>query len=33
MTRPLVIDYGDDVLLALGLSPDEFREEAKFSLR
>ena len=29
MTRSLTIDYGDDVLLALGLTPDEFREEAK----
>ena len=29
MTRSLTIDYGDEVLLALGLSPDQFREEAK----
>ena len=29
LTRSLTIDYGDDVLLALGLTPDEFREEAK----
>ena len=29
MTRSLTIDYSDDVLLALRLSPDEFREEAK----
>ena len=29
MTRSMTIDYGDDVLLALGLTPDEFREEAK----
>ena len=29
MTRSLTIDYGDDVLLALGLTPEEFREEAK----
>ena len=29
MTRSLTIDYGDDILLALGLTPEEFREEAK----
>ena len=29
MTRSLTIDYGDDVLLALSLTPEEFREEAK----
>ena len=29
MTRSLTIDYGEEVLLALGLSPDQFREEAK----
>ena len=29
MTRSLTIDYRDDVLLALGLTPEEFREEAK----
>ena len=29
MTRSLTIDYGDDVLLALGLTSEEFREEAK----
>ena len=29
MARSLTIDYGDDVLLALGLTPEEFREEAK----
>ena len=29
LTRSLTIDYGDDVLLALGLTPEEFREEAK----
>ena len=29
MRRSLTIDYGDEVLLALGLSPDQFREEAK----
>jgi len=27
--RTLTIDYGDDVLLALGLSPEQFTEEAK----
>ena len=29
MTRSLTIDYADDVLLALGLTHEEFREEAK----
>ena len=29
VTRSLTIDYRDDVLLALGLTPEEFREEAK----
>ena len=29
MTRSLTIDYGDDVLLALGMTPDEFGKEAK----
>ena len=29
MTKSLTIDYGDEILLALGLSPDQFREEAK----
>ena len=29
MTRSLTIDYRDDVLLALGLTPEEFHEEAK----
>ena len=29
MMRSLTIDYGDEILLALGLSPDQFREEAK----
>ena len=28
MTRSLTIDYGDEVLRALGMTPDEFREEA-----
>ena len=32
MKRTLAIDYGDDVLLALGLSPEQFREEAKILL-
>ncbi len=29
MKQTLTIDYGDDVLLALGLSPKQFKEEAK----
>ena len=29
MTRSLTIDYGDDVLLALGMTPDEFSREAR----
>ena len=29
MTRSLTIDYDDDVLLALGLTPEEFSEEAR----
>lgn len=29
MKRSLTIDYGDEVLLTLGLSPEQFREEAK----
>ena len=29
MTRSFTIDYGDEVLAALGLTPDEFCEEAK----
>jgi len=29
MKRTLTIDYGDDVLLALGLSPEQFSEEAR----
>ena len=29
MTQTLTIDYGDDVLLALGYSPRQFSEEAR----
>ena len=29
MTRSLTIDYDDDVLLALGMTPDEFSKEAR----
>ena len=29
MTGTLTIDYGDEVLLALGLSPEQFSEEVK----
>ena len=29
MTRSLTIDYGDDILLALGMTPDEFGKEAR----
>ena len=29
MKQTLTIEYGDDVLLALGLSPEQFSEEAK----
>jgi len=29
MKRSLTIHYGDDVLLALGLTPEEFSEEAR----
>jgi len=32
MTRTLTIEYGDDVLLALGLSPEQFTEEVKLLL-
>ena len=32
MIRSLTIDYGDEVLLALGLSPEQFRAEAKILL-
>ena len=30
MNRTLTIEYGDDVLLALGLSPEQFGEEVQF---
>ncbi|NKC12894.1 MAG: UPF0175 family protein [Gammaproteobacteria bacterium] len=29
MIRSLTIDYGDEVLLALGMTPDEFSKEAR----
>ena len=29
MRRSLTIDYGDEVLLALGMTPDEFNKEAR----
>lgn len=29
MTRTMTIEYGDEVLLALGVSPEEFSEQAK----
>ena len=29
MKRTLTIEYGDDVLLALGLSPEQFSEEGR----
>ena len=29
MIRSLTIDYGDEVLLALGLSPEQFRQETR----
>lgn len=32
MTRTLTIEYGDEVLLGLGLSPSEFSAEAAFLL-
>lgn len=32
MAHRLTIEYGDDVLLGVGLSPKEFAEEAKFLL-
>ena len=32
MTRTLIIDYDDEVLLAVGMSPKEFSEVVKFKL-
>lgn len=32
MSHTLTIDYGDDVLLSLGLSADEFSDEARLLL-
>ena len=32
MTHALTIEYGDDVLFSLGLSREEFYEEARFLL-
>ena len=32
MQKTLTVDYGDNVLLALGLSEDQFGEEAKILL-
>lgn len=32
MKRKLTIEYGEDILLGLGLSPEQFTEEAKFLL-
>ena len=32
MRRTLTIDYGDDLLAVLGMSPTQFGEEAKFLL-
>ena len=32
MKRQLTIDYGDEVLAGLGISPEEFRQEAPFLL-
>lgn len=32
MVHTLTIEYGDELLLGLGLSPSEFSEEAKFLL-
>ena len=32
MERTLKIEYGDDILFSLGLSVEEFSEEAKFLL-
>jgi len=32
MQRKLTIEYGEDILLGTGLSPEQFSEEAKFLL-
>ena len=32
MQRTMTIEYGDDILVGLGLSPDEFSREARFLL-
>ena len=32
MNRKLTIEYGDEILLGIGLSPEEFSKEAKFLL-
>jgi predicted HTH domain antitoxin len=32
MERKLTIEYGEEILLGLGLSPEQFSEEAKFLL-
>jgi len=32
MSYSLTIEYGDDVLFSLGVSPEEFSEEARFIL-
>jgi predicted HTH domain antitoxin len=32
MQRSLTIEYGDEILLGLGLSPEEFSDEARFLL-
>ncbi len=32
MQRTLTIEYGDEILLGLSLSPDQFSEEARFLL-
>lgn len=32
MRRSMTIEYGDDTLAALGLSPEEFLREVKFLL-
>lgn len=32
MQRTVTIEYGDDILVGLGLSPDQFNREARFLL-